>query len=241
MLLTAHRGLSSLAPENTLASISKSKQLGIDWVEIDVQLSFDNVPVVFHDANLLRCCGVNKQVSQLSWDQLKYMDVGSWFRSEFVHESLPSLSQCLELCASLDLSLNLEIKHYQGRDLILLCERIAQCIEQHGFPASQLLFSSFSQQALQIMLERLPNVRRGLLCRRLPPDYLEQLKRCQAYSVHCHFQEISRLQVKHLKQNGYIVACFTPNNPQQVTHLRDWQVDVLITDCPQDFVTQWQL
>ena len=61
MEIAAHRGVSSLAPENTLVAFKQAIQAGCKWVELDVQLSMDKVPVVFHDKLFIQ-----KNISKIS-------------------------------------------------------------------------------------------------------------------------------------------------------------------------------
>lgn len=69
-LVVGHRGCVSLHQENTLAGFQRAVSLGIDAVELDVRLTKDDRPVVFHDATLERLCGVRRPVSELTWDEL---------------------------------------------------------------------------------------------------------------------------------------------------------------------------
>ena len=79
--ITAHRGSSKHAPENTMAAIKAAIDEMADYSEIDVQLSEDGVPVVCHDLNLARVAGVDVSLKNLTFDQLEQLDVGSHFGS----------------------------------------------------------------------------------------------------------------------------------------------------------------
>jgi len=90
----AHRGARAFAPENTLEAIRKAADLGADAVEIDVQLSADGEPVVFHDDTLERCTDAATVFSSRApWStagftlaELRQLDAGSWFADELGHE-----------------------------------------------------------------------------------------------------------------------------------------------------------
>ena len=79
--ITAHRGSSKHAPENTMAAIEEAIGEMADYSEIDVQLSKDGVPVVCHDLNLSRVAGVDVSLKNLTFDELEQLDVGSHFSS----------------------------------------------------------------------------------------------------------------------------------------------------------------
>lgn len=86
MKITAHRGLSSLAPENTLSAIQRAIEFGCEWIEIDVQLSADNIPVVIHDKTVNRCTNGRGKVKDLTWQELRALDAGLWFGDDFAGE-----------------------------------------------------------------------------------------------------------------------------------------------------------
>lgn len=88
--ITAHRGSSKHAPENTMAAIEEAIGEMADYSEIDVQLSKDGVPVVCHDLNLSRVAGVDVSLKNLTFDELEQLDVGSHFSSRFEGEKIPS-------------------------------------------------------------------------------------------------------------------------------------------------------
>ena len=69
--VTAHRGLARLYPENTRASVLGALLAGLDKVEIDIQLTADRVPVVYHDATLDRVSGRAGDIRKKTWSQLK--------------------------------------------------------------------------------------------------------------------------------------------------------------------------
>ncbi|MDI9413653.1 MAG: glycerophosphodiester phosphodiesterase family protein [Bacillota bacterium] len=94
----AHRGASSLAPENTLAAINKAIELNADLIEIDVHLTRDGHPVVIHDKTVGRTTSGSGKVSRLSLTQLKQLDAGSWFGEHFKGEKIPTLEEVLLIC-----------------------------------------------------------------------------------------------------------------------------------------------
>ncbi len=68
--LVAHRGYAARVPENTLLALEQALAAGAAWIELDVQLSADGVPVVFHDRTLERLCGVQGAIHERRWDEL---------------------------------------------------------------------------------------------------------------------------------------------------------------------------
>lgn len=97
----AHRGASSYAPENTFAAYDKALALGVNHVEIDVQLTRDDHIVVIHDDTVDRTTNAKGRVAVFTLAELRAMDAGSWFSAEYAGERIRSLGETLE--------------HYKGR------------------------------------------------------------------------------------------------------------------------------
>ena len=94
--IIAHRGASYDAPENTLASVNLGWQRGADAVEVDVFLTKDQKIVALHDKNTKRTTGHDGLVHEMTWDQLRHLDAGSWKNKKYQDEPIPLLSQILE-------------------------------------------------------------------------------------------------------------------------------------------------
>ncbi len=112
--IIAHRGASSAAPENTLAAFRLAVESGADGIEFDVQLSRDGVPVVIHDADLVRTAGMNKLVADMTAAELGRVDNGSRFDAKFAGEYVPTLEETLDALADLDGAVYIELKCGRG-------------------------------------------------------------------------------------------------------------------------------
>jgi len=236
MRVTAHRGVSSLAPENTLAAFKKTAEMGYQWIEIDVQLSRDLIPVVIHDQCVDRCTNGTGVVAELTRQTLQSLDAGSWFSESFKNEKIPTLEQTLLLARETNLKVNIEIKLYPEDNIELLCEKIKEVIVSLNMESTQLLFSSFEFTALKTMQTLLPEIPRGLLWSAMPDNGLDLLKNIDAFSAHCHYRFLTHQQALTIKKAGYEIYCFTPNTPEEVNEYWNWGVDMMITDCPQAYI-----
>jgi len=105
----AHRGFSGAFPENTLSAIIGAIELGVDAVELDVRLSRDCVPVIFHNSSLMPIASCPRRVDQLTVFELKMLDAGVWRGEEFRGERIPTLEEVLALTRG-RIPLNLDIK-----------------------------------------------------------------------------------------------------------------------------------
>jgi glycerophosphoryl diester phosphodiesterase len=95
--IIAHRGASSVAPENTLASFSKAIEFGADYFELDVWTSLDDSLMIMHDGTIDRTTDGTGGVGAMTYVQLRSFDVGSWFGTEFAGEKIPTLAEALKL------------------------------------------------------------------------------------------------------------------------------------------------
>jgi glycerophosphoryl diester phosphodiesterase len=145
LLLIAHRGLSALFPENTMAAFQAARTAGCEAIELDVQLSRDGAVVVFHDHDLLRLAGNTAQVASLTVEQLRGFDVGSWKSPIFANERIPTLREVLNLWGTQGL-VNIELKSAHPENTAL-ADAVAQVLA--GESTSQILISSFDWDLLR--------------------------------------------------------------------------------------------
>jgi glycerophosphoryl diester phosphodiesterase len=93
----AHRGASSYAPENTLASFRRAMELQADWFELDCLLTKDGEVLICHDDTVDRTTNGKGKIAELTLAELKQLDAGSWFDPKFKGEPLPTLNEALDL------------------------------------------------------------------------------------------------------------------------------------------------
>src|SRR3954468_23083058 len=110
VLVIAHRGASGHAPENTLAAFRRAVALGATFIETDLQLSRDARFVAIHDDTVNRTTNGQGKVHDLSLAELRRLDAGSWFGSEYAGERIPTLEEILEFSKKNDVVFYLELK-----------------------------------------------------------------------------------------------------------------------------------
>ncbi|PSW16015.1 glycerophosphoryl diester phosphodiesterase [Photobacterium rosenbergii] len=234
-MITGHRGAAALAPENTLISIQKAADAGVSWVEIDTQLSADGIPVVFHDETVNRCTNGKGKIADLTLAQLKSLDAGSWFGEAFTGEKIPTLSEALDTCLALDLTLNLELKIHHEEHTAPLIDAVVALIKEKNYPIDKLLFSSFQKPALERCQQQMPEVRRGFICEVWNDYSLTSIAASQPYSVHIDHRILTPTIAKSIKDAGYVLKIWTLNNVEKAQHFYDLGVDSIITDKPDTF------
>jgi glycerophosphoryl diester phosphodiesterase len=227
-----HRGAAAVAPENTLAGLRAAAAMGMTWVEFDVMLSGDGVPVLFHDDNLKRITGRKAAMARTPFAELAKLEAGAWFAPHFIGEPIPSLEQALALAVELDLTPNIEIKPTPRRDVATaaaVAETIARCWpEDRPGP----MISSFSRKALAVARDRVPSLPRALISWRLPRDWEAAAETLQCVSLHLRALRLRAKTAAKVKGAGYQLAAFTVNDPKKAQRLIRFGVDCIITDRP---------
>ncbi|WP_405874026.1 glycerophosphodiester phosphodiesterase [Streptomyces sp. NBC_00005] len=173
-LVIGHRGASAYAPENTLASIDRAAQLGIPWVENDVQRTKDGELVVIHDDSLQRTTDVEEvfpgrapwKIKDFTAAEIARLDAGSWFGPQYSRTRVPTLKQYMRRVEHNHQKLLLEIKNpelYPGieQQTLKLLGNEGWLDRQHL--AGRLIVQSFSADSLRIVHDLKPAVTTGFL------------------------------------------------------------------------------
>jgi glycerophosphoryl diester phosphodiesterase len=159
VLVTAHRGHSHAAPENTLAALQKAIEAGADYAEIDVHQTSDGAVVLLHDRDLNRVASNSRRLSEVSLDEARRLDVGSWFDPRFSDERIPTLEEAIALCRG-RIRLNIEIKVFGPSDeLAVAVGRIVTDTKM----SNQCIVTSLSQDALVNLRKSHPGIPIGLI------------------------------------------------------------------------------
>lgn len=158
-LCIAHRGASALAPENTLAAFLKATQLGTDLIEFDVQLTLDQVPVIFHDEGLERTTNSWKDIASITLEELHQLDAGKWFSPFYKGEKVPTLSEALDSVGAQAI-LYVELKR-QKKGGEVLVQKTMELIEAKGL-LERVLLVSFDFTLVELVKKRNPRFLTGV-------------------------------------------------------------------------------
>lgn len=233
--MIAHRGASADCPENTLVAFDEALRQRCDGIELDVQLSRDGVPVVYHDRSLARAGAGELAVAQLDWSDLQRLDAGRWLDMRFSGEHIPSLQDVLTRYASTT-QLLLEIKSYEGQaawdrrlELIRAIAAMVQRIDAGG----NVLILSFDLNLLAACHEVAPALRRVLNLR--PPPWLPRTLRHRLAELFALSTDIATLRptfAAGVHRAGLPLFSYTCNTPEQVERSLDAFARGVMTDRP---------
>ena len=224
VLVFAHRGDSEAAPENTLAAFRLAGAEHTDFVELDVQESFDGVVLVAHDRDLMKVAHVPLKIWSSTAAQLRAVDIGSYYSSAYADQRVPTLAEALDACKGIS-RVDIELKDY-GHDQQLE-ERVIELVETAGMQ-DQIVTMSLSRAMVAKMKRLRPNWTSGLLIAkaignvsRLPVDFLAVESRMAGREL-----------VRSAHEAGKPVYVWTVNDAQRMIRLMGLGVDGLITDRP---------
>ena len=222
--VTAHRGHSRAAPENTMSAVREAIKSNADYAEVDVLLTADGVPVLLHDSDLKRVARDERKISDISIDEVQKLDVGSWFGSEFVGERVPTLEEVMKLSKG-QIKLNIELKVY-GPDSLLIPE-VARLIRDLEFE-SECIVTTFDYDSLLEAKQLNPRLKTGLIVAHALGD-VSKLD-VDLFSVRANW--LSDHVLRHAQRRGKEVHVWTVNNPAEMLSFMKRGVDNIITDDP---------
>jgi glycerophosphoryl diester phosphodiesterase len=233
----AHRGVRRHAPENTVAAFKRVHASGATWFEIDVKLSRDGVPIVFHDDTLERTTNGHGAVADMDWAQLKELDAGSWFNPAFTGERIPHLADALRIAADQRLQINVELKPCPGRTLATTMVTMIEIAKIWTDRQKLPLISSFDIEALVISSRMHPEWPRGLLIDVWRDDWPDIAIQTQATSVHFNQQLLSESRLDNLRQSARPILAYTVNDPLRAQSLLKAGVAAVFSDDPATLIT----
>jgi glycerophosphoryl diester phosphodiesterase len=204
VLVIGHRGAEALAPENTWAAFQAGYQAGADLLELDVQLTRDGEAVIFHDFTLQPKLGDPRWVRDLAWDDLRGLDVGSWFGPTFSGERIPRFADLLEW-ARKRVQLWVDLKHgFVDPDDERL-EMTALDLIKRADMADQVVISSWDQVALARVRARQPELPLAVNLRERVADPVGHIAPLGAGWVTVYWPQIDRHDVTRLQGAGLLV------------------------------------
>ncbi len=230
--IIGHRGCAGYAPENTLEGIHTAADMGVEWVELDVKLTKDQIPILFHDEDLDRTTGMSGNIADLTLSDVKELDAGSWFGESFIGAKIPTLEEAVDVFLERNLGLNLEIKPCPGREKET-AEAALDVLSAIWDDHSRVLISSFQHVSLEAAFDVAEDWHRGLLLpEEWPENWAEMAEYLKVSTINLHGNSVTREQVESAIDLDMPVLAYTVNDPDRARFLQAWGVDSFFTDVP---------
>ena len=224
MEVTAHRGASARYPENTMAAFEGAKELGADWIELDVQQSRDGQIFVMHDTNFMRTAGVDSNTWEMDYDEIRTLDVGSFFDSRFAGERVPLLSEVIAFAKENGIKLNIEMKptgHEHEFE-----QKVAEIIATDKF-ADRCVVTSQVYDVLEKMKACDSRIQTVYVMSIAYGD-INVLTAADHFSIEA--SNVTEKLVSDVHNAGKEIYAWTVNTEENINRMIDLNVDNIITD-----------
>ena len=220
--IIGHRGAMGHAPENTVLSVQKALDLGVDGIEIDVFRCQSGEIVVFHDKKLNKLTNGKGKIQEKTWAQLQELQVmGS--------EAIPVLEEIIQLING-TVRLNIELK---GKNTSKGVFNIMQtAVESGRWKINQLYVSSFDWEELGEFRKLTNQFGIAVLTDKNPLDAIPVAHELSAFAINPNHKKLTQDKIKQIQGEGFEVLTWTVNDTARIHELTSWGVDAIITDFP---------
>ena len=233
----AHRGATAYSPENTIAAFDLAVDMKADYIEIDVQRSKDGELVLIHDTTVDRTTDGTGKVGDLTFEELRSLDAGSWKGEQFAGEPIPTFEEILDLYRG-KVGILIELKApelYPGIE-----EQVAAALIERNLDKPQnekIIIQSFNFESMKKMDQLLPQVPIGVLTSNRADTTLEALQEFSTYAdwFNPSYGIVTEELVNQVHSLGMQIGSWTVRSQEAADFLFEMGVDAIISDYP-DYV-----
>jgi glycerophosphoryl diester phosphodiesterase len=225
-LRIGHRGACGHAPENTLASMRKALEFGVDGFEFDIQLSKDGIPVVIHDSTLERTTNGKGLVSDHTLAELQQFDAGGG-------ERIPSLRDVLDFMDAQQATtcrLLVELKAENSAEPVIAILR--EYVQQRGWSWSRFLLCSFNHHQMLRARELEPALDTAALLVCIPISLAQLATEANCTYINPPLDHVNDALLRDARARGLKVMLWTVNKPDAIARAKALGVDGIISDFP---------
>ncbi|WP_247096051.1 glycerophosphodiester phosphodiesterase family protein [Arenibacter sp. S6351L] len=222
-LVIGHRGAMGHETENTLASIQKAIDLGVDMIEIDVFKIKSGETVVFHDEEVERLTDSIGNIEDYNFEDLQKLTL-------IGNHKIPTLQDVLNLIDK-KVQLNIELKGANTADRVNFI--MNYYVKEKGWPMDKFIISSFRWDELKTMRTLNAQVPIAILVYGDPLTALEIGKELQAVAINPYFEDLTLENVNEIKKAGFKIYPWTVNEPEEIEAVERLGVDGIITNYPE--------
>lgn len=222
-LVIGHRGAMGHETENTLASVQKALDMGVDMMEIDVFKIRSGEIVVFHDKTVERLTNGTGKIEAYNYSDLQKLDL------EGGHK-IPTLQEVINLIDG-KTHLNIELKGENTADRVNFI--INYYVREKAWPLDKFLISSFKWDELKRMRALNPQIDIAILTSEDPLKAISIAEELKAVAINPYFGSLTIEKVDQIKKAGFKVYPYTINEPEDIKSMKQMGVDGIITNYPE--------
>lgn len=237
----ARRGATRRAPENTLESFKAARDGGVRWIGTNVKLTSDGIPVVIYDESLDRTTNGHGAVSEMAWPEMRALDAGSWFGSEFNAAHIPTLAQALDFAVKNDIRLELELRPGPGRTLATTMIALIEVVKARHDPQAPPLISSFDVETLKVAYHMHPDLPRALFLDEWREDWRELATVTQASAIGVNEKLLTPERLRVIRATSVTLLAYTVNDAERARDLLATGVSAVFTDYPREIIEKAHL
>ena len=224
--VTAHRGDSGSAPENTMSAIKLAYENQADIIEIDIRQTSDGRFVLMHDENLKRTTGIDKKVGHVDYEYIQMIDAGKKFAKEFEGEHIPTLEEVLEYGKEHHIIYNIELKPAStDKDYV---QGVIRILEEYDY-IDDCVVASVDYDLLKELKETNEEIKTVYILSIVIGD-VSGMEYADIFSVRHNF--VTRELVEQIHHDGKQIYAWTVNSEEDIKKLLMLDVDSVITDNP---------
>jgi glycerophosphoryl diester phosphodiesterase len=233
VLAIAHRGASGYAPENTMAAFRRAVAQGVSFIETDLHLTRDAHLVAIHDDTLERTTNGRGAVQNMTLAEVRRLDAGSWFASEFAGERVPTLDETLEFARKNDVLFYLELKPvgFWGGEHALISQL------RNSSEIARSVIICFEPAILASLRKIEPTLMTGLLYDGSLANPFEKATEIGARQMIVRGDLVTPNLLQRAKELDLQVICWTVNTPAHMRMLMAAGVHGIMSDYPDRLLT----
>ena len=227
--IIAHRGLSGIECENTLAAFIAAGNRNYFGIETDVHKTNDGNFIIIHDGNTGRVSNVNLSVEESDFDDLRKVILNDKDSNARVDLHLPTLEEYLKVCNRYDKIAVLEIKNKMNEAQI---KGVIDIVKSKNY-IDNTIFISFDFDNLVEVRKALPNAKIQFLCDKADDEIIKNLKKYN-FDIDVWHGVLTKELIEKLHADNILVNCWTCDDKQRAEELIEWNVDFITTNILQD-------
>ncbi len=238
-LKIGHRGAAGYCPENTFVSFRQALQLGVDFLEVDIQMTKDGELVIIHDATVNRTTNGKGKVKDLTLKEIQALDAGSWFHPKFAGEKVPDFSEFLDEFAE-KTGLLIELKNPSQYPKIE--EKVAEELKKRGLSSGEkakIIVQSFDRNSMIHFHQLLPAIPIGVLVKNRPINGIpnKDLYSFSSFATYVNpkITMVNRRLLRRIHRHGFKTIIWTVKKKKDAKRLKHLQINGIVSDYP-DFL-----